>query len=275
MGRYTIRQTSSVSLLLTTFISQCSHLFCFRNSQECQFSSWGSPSRSWQRVQHFNACMANFSTTWTPGLTPSRFAFRHCYFPKYPLDPVAMLQTFSVPFALSCLRNSIVFLPTLVRMFRPPFVLSNKCSVANNPRLPKRAPFSFVGDLANSLFDVATVSDVKKLKQHVDKLYFMQLSMTAGAIATTGKLSSFMKTSNERMNNLMETIATAHSNILNITKTIYRQDLRNYAIQRSVLSLVPVLLTKLEQVVRLERTLDTFLLGVNMMRYCNANFPPS
>ena len=129
----------------------------------------------------------------------------------------------------------------------------------------KRAPFSFVGDLANSLFDVATVSDVKKLKHHVDKLYSMQLSMTAGAIATTGKLSSFMKTSNERMNNLMETIATAHSNILNITKTIYRQDLRNYAIQRSVLSLVPVLLTKLQQVVRLERTLDTFLLGVNAL----------
>ena len=36
----------------------------------------------------------------------------------------------------------------------------------------KRAPFSFVGDLANSLFDVATVSDVKKLKQHVDKLFY-------------------------------------------------------------------------------------------------------
>ena len=118
--------------------------FCFRNSQECQFSSWRSSSRSWQHVQHFNvwsrstdsttalpsAIMANFSTTWTPGLTPSRFVFRHCYFPKYPLDPVAMLQTFSVPFALSCLWNSIVFL-----MFRPPFVLSNKCSVANNPLL--------------------------------------------------------------------------------------------------------------------------------------------
>ncbi len=42
----------------------------------------------------------------------------------------------------------------------------------------KRAPFSFVGDLANSLFDVATVSDVKKLKQHVDKLYSMQLRKT-------------------------------------------------------------------------------------------------
>ena len=129
----------------------------------------------------------------------------------------------------------------------------------------KRAPFSFVGDLANSLFDVATVSDVKKLKQHVDKLYSMQLSMMAGAIATTGKLSSFMKTANERMNNLMATIATAHSTILNITKTIDRQDLRNYDIQRSVLSLVPVLLMKLQQVVRLERTLDTFLLGVHAL----------
>ncbi len=74
-----------------------------------------------------------------------------------------------------------------------------------------------------------------------------------------------MKTANERMNNLMATIATAHSNILNITKTIYRQDLRNYDIQRSVLSLVPVLLTKLQQVVRLERTLDTFLLGVHAL----------
>ena len=116
------------------------------------------------------------------------------------MDPVAMLQTF-------CISNS----------------------------RSKRAQFSFVGDLANSLFDVATASDVKKLKQHVDKLYSMQLSMTAGAIATTGKLSSFMKTSNERMNNLTETIATAHYNILNITKTIYRQDLRNRDIQRSVL----------------------------------------
>ena len=80
--------------------------FCFRNSQECQFSSWGSSSRSWQHVQHFNAwsrstdsttalpsaIMANFSTTWTPGLTPSRFVFRHCYFPKYPLDPVVIVQ---------------------------------------------------------------------------------------------------------------------------------------------------------------------------------------
>lgn len=61
------------------------------------------------------------------------------------------------------------------------------------------------------------------------------------------------------------TIATAHSNILNITKTIYRQDLQNYDIQRSVLSLIPVLLTKLQQMVRLERTLDTFLFGVNAL----------
>lgn len=63
------------------------------------------------------------------------------------------------------------------------------------------------------------------------------------------------------MNNFVETIATAHSNIINITETIYRQDLRNYDIQRSVLSLIPGRITKLQQVVRLERTLDTFLLG--------------
>ncbi len=98
------------------FHRQAQSTFCFRNSQECQFSSWGSSSRSWQHVQHFNAwsrstdsttalpsaIMVNFSTTWTPGFIPSRFDFHHCYFPKYPSDPVAMRQTFSVPFVLSC-----------------------------------------------------------------------------------------------------------------------------------------------------------------------------
>ena len=117
------------------------------------------------------------------------------------------------------------------------------------PLLPnsrsKRVPFPFVGDLANSLFDVATVLDVNKLKQQVHKLYAMQLSMTAGATATPGKLSSFMKTSSEWMNNFMETIATAHSNIINITKTIYRQDLRSYDIQRTILSLIPGRITEL------------------------------
>ena len=102
--------------LLYHFHRQAQSTFCFRNSQECQFSSWGSSSRSWQHVQHFNAwsrstdsttalpsaIMVNFSTTWTPGFIPSRFDFHHCYFPKYPSDPVAMRQTFFVPFVLSC-----------------------------------------------------------------------------------------------------------------------------------------------------------------------------
>ena len=57
-----------------------------------------------------SAIMANFSTTWTTGLALSRLAFHRCYFHNYPLDFVPALQTFSVPFVLSCLRNSIVFL---------------------------------------------------------------------------------------------------------------------------------------------------------------------
>ena len=61
-------------------------------------------------------------------------------------------------------------------------------------------------------------SGVNKLKQHVDKLSTNYMLATVYDswcfIATTEKLSSFMKTSNERMHILMETIATAHSNII-------------------------------------------------------------
>ncbi|XP_070196545.1 uncharacterized protein [Littorina saxatilis] len=43
----------------------------------------------------------------------------------------------------------------------------------------KRAPFSFVGDIASSLFDVATNSDLKKVANHVYKLFNMQLRLSA------------------------------------------------------------------------------------------------
>ena len=35
----------------------------------------------------------------------------------------------------------------------------------------KRALFSFIGDVAKGLFDVATTEDINKLASHVDKLY--------------------------------------------------------------------------------------------------------
>ena len=129
----------------------------------------------------------------------------------------------------------------------------------------KRAPLSFVGDLANSIFGVATTSDVKKLAKHIDKLYRMHLTAAAGAVSSAGKLSTYMKTSNQRMDNLMRTVATIHEEVLNATRTLYVDQEMTRDTQRAVLALIPALFTKLQQTVQLERMLESLLLGVNAL----------
>ncbi|XP_076452713.1 uncharacterized protein LOC143288249 [Babylonia areolata] len=80
-----------------------------------------------------------------------------------------------------------------------------------------RAILPFVGDLASSLFGVATSSDVRKLQKHVSRLYKMQISSSAGSVAFLNKVSSYMKTSNHRMDNLIGSIMSIHSRMDNIT----------------------------------------------------------
>ena len=141
-----------------------------------------------------SAIMANFSTTWTTGLALSRLAFHRCYFHNYPLDLVPALQSFSVPFVLSCLRNSIVFLQIWVGMFRPPFVSLNKYLGAHSPlcfQIPLLSVCRFLSSVTSQIrcLTFATVSGVNKLKQHVDKLLATVYDSWC-LIATTEKLSS-------------------------------------------------------------------------------------
>ena len=85
----------------------------------------------------------------------------------------------------------------------------------------------------------------------------MQLTMAAGQLGNIGKLESFMKASNSRMTNLINTITRAHREILNITIFLEQRDLITYDVQRAILALVPSLFTKRQFVMRLERKLET------------------
>ncbi|XP_076458592.1 uncharacterized protein LOC143292262 [Babylonia areolata] len=91
----------------------------------------------------------------------------------------------------------------------------------------KRAILPFVGDLASSLFGVATSSDVRKLQKHVSRLYKMQISSSAGSVAFLNKVSSYMKTSNHRMDNLIGSVMSMHSRMGNITAIPEQEDIAN------------------------------------------------
>ena len=52
----------------------------------------------------------------------------------------------------------------------------------------RRALLPFVGDIASSLFGVATANDVKTLAKHINKLYTMTLSSSTNTIVNTGKI---------------------------------------------------------------------------------------
>ena len=79
-------------------------------------------------------------------------------------------------------------------------------------------------EITNSLPGEATSSDVKKLADHIDKLYHMQFTMSTGQLGNIGKLESFIKATNSRMTNLMNTVALARREILNITIASEQQD---------------------------------------------------
>lgn len=97
-------------------------------------------------------------------------------FPQLPVGPCASVTDFFCTFRSVLLTEFNRLSANISRDVQAAFRLTEQMLGRMQPPLlpnspSKRVPFSFVGDLANSLFDVATVLGVNKLKQHVNKLY--------------------------------------------------------------------------------------------------------
>ena len=125
--------------------------------------------------------LLNDVDTWTHTF---EIRFPPLLFPQLPVGPCANVTDFFCTFRSVLLTEFNRLSANISRDVQAAFRLTEQMLGRMQPPLlpnsrSKRVPFSFVGDLANSLFDVATVLDVNKLKQHVHKLYAMQLPMAA------------------------------------------------------------------------------------------------
>ncbi|XP_076466992.1 uncharacterized protein LOC143298147 [Babylonia areolata] len=193
-------------------------------------------------------------------------------FPTLPIPPCSNPTPFFCSFKSVMLRHFNELATNITKDVQATFELveqmvgRSKPPPVSNSR-SKRAILPFVGDLASSLFGVATSSDVRKLQKHVSRPYKMQISLSAGSVAFLNKVSSYMKTSNHRMDNLIGSIMSMHSRMDNITDILEQEDIANQRTQHAVLSLVPIVFSKLQQITRLERRLESLLLGVTSLTH--------
>ena len=129
----------------------------------------------------------------------------------------------------------------------------------------KRSIFSFVGDIAKGLFDVATEKDINSLSQHINKIYNMNKETYAKFVSLVDNLESFSGTVNKKIYNVVKQTKGMNENIRKIGRALNNIDLNSVSMQKAIVSLIPSILDRMHQTIILENRLELFILGYNSL----------
>lgn len=123
----------------------------------------------------------------------------------------------------------------------------------------RRSLLPFLGKLSKSLFGTAIVDDVNILANHMNKLNKMATGLAKALTQHEEHLSSFIKTANSRMDNLMSGISDNMLAIKFIQNEIYTTTLN---IEQSFEYMMGILIDQIKTNSKLNHELDEFKLGV-------------
>lgn len=96
----------------------------------------------------------------------------------------------------------------------------------NEQSRSKRAILSFIGDLSKSIFGTATVEDVRMLANHINALNKITSKVVSTVEQHEENLASYIKTSDERMSNIIKGVEANEYAIENI-QTQFKNSLGN------------------------------------------------
>ena len=89
------------------------------------------------------------------------------------------------------------------------------------PKRRTRSLLPFVGSLSKSLFGTATMEDVNILASHINSLTKTSMNVINALQKQNGQMTSFMATSNKRMDNLQSGISNNFKAISTLSKTFF------------------------------------------------------
>ena len=122
-----------------------------------------------------------------------------------------------------------------------------------------RSILPIIGDLSKSLFGTATVSDVRLLANHINALNKLTNKVVKSVQQHEDNLSSYMKTADERMNNIVQGIKENELAISHIHTQLHE----SFDNLEHSFSTMGILLTKqIEKSRKLERIFDELLEGI-------------
>ena len=85
----------------------------------------------------------------------------------------------------------------------------------------RRAILPFIGDLSRSIFGTATIKDVELLARHINSLNKISSNLIKSVEQHENDLSSFMKATDERMNNIVKGLEENHLAIEHIQTQLF------------------------------------------------------
>ncbi|WAR19936.1 Y068-like protein [Mya arenaria] len=122
----------------------------------------------------------------------------------------------------------------------------------------RRSLLPFIGKFSRTLFGTATVDDVNILANHINALMKRERSIADALVQHGQHLSSFMATSNNRMDNLLQGVKENHLAIEYIENQV-RHNARN--IQETFQDMTSLLVSQLQVSNTLNHELDELKLG--------------
>ena len=128
-------------------------------------------------------------------------------------------------------------------------------------RIQTRSLLPFVGSLSKSLFGTATMDDVNILASHINMLTRHTNDMTRALVQHNDHLSSFMKLSDSRMNNLKRGIKNNAEAI-----TLLANKLSNISeLEASLANISEVLLNQVNKVAVFKNKMDKLVAAIQTL----------